>query len=225
VESVWRAIKITFNWLLEILFPSICLGCQIKGEILCPSCIAKVHRAEKEIEHPDIMAVFEYHDPLVKKVIWNLKYYHHPYLGQKLGEIIYDELLEDMADIKIYTAGSPILVIPVPISKKKTKIRGYNQAKKIAQGFCQRGGKKIFNLRSNIISKKIETIPQARITNRERRLKNIRGAFAIKNPELVRNQTIIVIDDVTTTGGTIGEIIKILKKAGAKKVIGLAVAH
>jgi ComF family protein len=224
VELILRTVKFTINWLLEIVSPPTCLGCQIKGEILCPNCIMKIPRVEREINNK-IIAIFEYHNPLVKKIIWNLKYYHHPYLGQKLGEILYDELLEDIYEIKIYTAGSPILVIPVPISRAKTKMRGYNQAKKIARGFCQRGGKKIFNLGNNIVTKKTETIPQARISNRSKRLKNIHGTFKIKKPEFVRGRTIIVIDDVTTTGGTMNEIINILEKAGAKKVIGLAVAH
>ena len=56
-------------------------------------------------------------------------------------------------------------------------------------------------------------------------MENVRGVFEIKNPEIVKGRTIVVIDDVTTTGGTISEIIKILKKAGAKKVVGFAVAH
>ena len=204
--------------------PSTCLGCQMKGEILCSDCLIKIDRSEKETDK-NIIAAFSYHDPLIKKVIWNLKYYHRSYLGQKLGETLYNELLEDISDIQIYTAGHPIWVIPVPISKSKTKIRGYNQAKKIAVGFCSKGDKQIFNLKNNIIIKKVETIPQARITNRSRRLKNIQGAFKIKNSNEIKGKTIIVIDDVTTTGGTISEIINILKKAGAKKVIGFAVAH
>lgn len=224
MEFLFKIIKSFIDWFLEILMPSSCLGCQIKGEILCPNCLLKISRSEKETDRK-IIAAFSYHDPLMKKAIWSLKYYHHSYLGYKLGEILHDELLEDISDIQIYTAGHPIWVIPVPISKSKTKIRGYNQTQKIALGFCNRGNKKIFNLKNNIIIKKSETIPQARITNKAKRLKNIEGAFKIKNPNLIKGRTIIVLDDVTTTGGTIGEIIKLLEKAGAKKVVGFAVAH
>ena len=83
----------------------------------------------------------------------------------------------------------------------------------------------IFELKNHIVFKKIDTLPQAKITNRKRRLENVRGVFDIKNPENIKGKTIIIIDDVTTTGGTILEIMKILKKSGAKKVIGFAVAH
>ena len=209
-----------------MLFPSSCLNCGIKSEILCSNCIALANRTEKQLDtNKNILAVFQYHDPIIKKAIWDLKYHHFPRLGQRLGEILYEEFLEDISDLKAYTEGVPILIIPVPISKNKNKKRGYNQAEKLARGFCKKVNKKVFLLKTNIIKKKKGPIPQARITNRLRRLKNIHNSFKIKNESLVKGKTIIIIDDVTTTGGTISEIMKILKKAGAKKVIGLAVAH
>lgn len=217
-------IKQIIAYIIEILFPTYCLGCKSKNEILCPDCISNISRTEKEIGK-DIFAIFNYHDPIIKKIIWNLKYYKYSYLGKKLGEILYDELLENISEIRSYSMGSPIIVIPVPISKHKRKIRGYNQAEKIARGFCNSNKDRVFDLKENIIFKKLKTIPQARITNRERRLKNIKGSFEIKNNNIIIGKTIILIDDVTTTGGTMNEIMKLLKKSGAKKVIGFAIAH
>jgi ComF family protein len=169
--------------------------------------------------------MFDYRDPLIKKVIWELKYHHKRYLGGKLGQLLYEFFMEDISEMKIDVSGRSIFVIPVPISNKKTKIRGYNQALTIAKGFCHPAPAGIFELKDKIIIKKIETLPQARITNRQQRLKNVRGIFEIKNGDIVKGRTIIIIDDVTTTGGTISEIIKILKKSGAKSVVGFAVAH
>jgi ComF family protein len=179
---------------------------------------------ERETEE-NISAVFDYRDPLMKKVIWELKYHHKRYLGQRLGQLLYEYLIEDISDLKTRIPGRVMYVIPVPISKKKTKLRGYNQALSIARGFCHYEDNKIFELKDNLVIKKVDTLPQAKITNRSRRLKNVQGVFEIKNLKIVEGRTIIVIDDVTTTGGTINEIIKILKKAKAKKVVGFAVAH
>jgi len=223
VKSILKTAQYILHSILEILLPSKCIGCQNKGEILCLNCLAKIEKAEKG--DTDILAPFAYHDPLMKKIIWNLKYYHHKNLGLKLGEILYDEMLEDISGIEAYTKGSPILVIPVPISKIRRKKRGYDQAERIAQGFCNSGSKNTFGIKTNIIFKNIETTPQARITNRKRRLKNIKGSFLIKNIEEIKGQNILIIDDVTTTGGTINEIINLLKKNGAKNVYGYAVAH
>lgn len=212
------------NFLLDILFPTKCLGCGIKNEVLCNNCIFKIRLVERETDK-NIIALFDYRDPLIKRVIWELKYHHKRYLGEKLGQLLYEFLIEDISDMRIDLSGRSIYVIPVPISSKKTKIRGYNQAHAIAKGFCNRAELGVFELKDKVIIKKIETTPQAKITNRKRRLENIRGVFEIKNGDIIKGRTIVVIDDVTTTGGTITEIMKILKKAGAKKVVGFAVAH
>lgn len=171
------------------------------------------------------MAVFDYRNEIIKKAIWELKYYHKRYLGEKLGQLLYEFLIEDIGDMKMYVPGRSIFVIPVPTSTKKTKSRGYNQALAIAKGFCGSAPTKTFELKDKVVIKKIDTLPQAKISNRKRRLENVRGVFEVKNKEIVKDRTIIVIDDVTTTGGTINEIMKILKKSGAKKVVGFAVAH
>lgn len=212
------------NFLLEVLFPTKCLNCRNKNEILCDKCIAQIAIAERETDR-NILAVFDYRNPIIKKAIWELKYHHKHYIGEKLGQLLYEYLVEDIADIKTYVSGRSILVIPVPISHKKTKLRGYNQTLAIAKGFCSFAKAGTFELKNNIVIKKVDTIPQAKITNRKRRLENVRGVFEVKNQELVKGRTIIVIDDVTTTGGTITEMMKILKKSGAKKVVGFAVAH
>lgn len=169
-----------------------------------------------------IYACFDYKDPLVKKAIWDLKYHKRSHIGQELGKLMYENLIEEIADMRMYSQS--ICVIPVPLSKNRLKFRGYNQAKKIAEGFCDCADENIFELRDDIVMKK-DSLPQARINNRNRRLKNIKDCFQIVKPGDVKGKTIIVIDDVTTTGGTLGEIMKILKKSGAKKVVGVAFAH
>lgn len=219
-----QIIKFTKNFLLDICFPSKCIGCKTKNEILCDKCIINIQLAERETEK-NILAVFDYRDLLIKKAIWELKYHHKRYLGEKLGQLLYEYLIEDIAELKMEVPGRSIYVIPVPISNKKTKLRGYNQALFIAKGFCSCVNDKTFEIKNNIILKKKETLPQAKITNRKRRLENIKGVFRIKDETIVKGRTFIIIDDVTTTGGTIVEIMKLLKKAGAKKVMGFTVAH
>jgi ComF family protein len=217
-------IKFIENFLLNTLFPIKCLGCQKKDSILCDNCSVSIRLVERQTEEK-IQAVFDYRDPLIKKAIWELKYHHKRYIGEKLGQLVYEYLIEDISELKMDIPGRTIYVIPIPISNKKTKLRGYNQACSIARGFCSKAESGVFELKDKIIFKKIDTIPQAKITNRKRRIENVKNVFEIKNEKIVKGRTIIIVDDVTTTGGTILEIMKILKKAGAKKVIGFAVAH
>lgn len=212
------------NYIFDIILPIKCVNCGLRNEVLCKKCLEMIKMA-KETFGQEMFAIFDYQDPIIKKVIWQLKYHHKLFIGKKLGQILYQFLVEEISDIQIMSPGSHIFVIPVPISKKRLSTRGYNQSNIIAKGFCRACPENILELRSNIIYKKIETDPQAKILNRATRLKNIRGVFEIKKPEQVKNKTILIIDDVITTGATINEIIKILKKAGAKKVIGIAIAH
>ena len=76
-----------------------------------------------------------------------------------------------------------------------------------------------------IIKKKQEDYSKIQIENRNKRLKNIIGSFLVKNQELIKNRNIILIDDVTTTGATLSEAKKVLKQAGARKIIAFTIAH
>ena len=84
-------------------------------------------------------------------------------------------------------------------------------------------------LEKDFLIKPKETEHQARIENRKERLKNIQGSFAVKNTanniNSIKNKNIILIDDITTTGATLAEARKVLKQAGARKVIAFTVAH
>lgn len=223
MKFILRVIKSTYAYILDILLPQNCMGCKSNNFILCPKCITNIKKS-KITANCDIYACFDYHDPIVKKIIWNLKYYNRFSLGQILGKELYTHLNKEIRKIQTENSNTSIYVIPVPLSNKRQKIRGYNQAEIIAHGFCA-CEKETFVLKNNLVIKTIETIPQARVHNKNRRLKNIHGAFKIKDPQIVKGKTIIIIDDVTTTGGTIEEIMKLLKKSGAKKVVGFAVAH
>ncbi len=219
-----KILKILINQFLEILFPTKCIGCHKYEDILCNNCINNLKITERPTED-NIYALYDYKDPIVKDAIWKLKYHHIKYLGEKLGKLLYEGLIENIDEMKIFQQGSPIYIIPVPISNEKKENRGYNQSEVIAKSFCQSGNPNLFLYQNKIIIKNKNTIPQARLTNRNKRLQNIKGAFSIINTNIIKGKTVIIIDDVTTTGGTMLEIIKILKKSGAKKVIGFAVAH
>jgi ComF family protein len=221
---VEQVVKSIYKFILDLLLPESCLGCQKKGEVLCDKCIMGIRHAERDIGK-DIFGIFDYRDPLIKKVIWKLKYHKRSHIGERLGEILYDEYIEEISDMKEISRGSPILVIPVPLSVRRYRMRGYNQAEKIARGLCNQTKDNILQINTQIIYKNKDTLPQAKLTNRKVRLKNIHDAFSVRNKEKVKGKTIIIVDDVTTTGGTMIEIMKILKKEGAKKIVGFAVAH
>ncbi|MBP6931501.1 MAG: ComF family protein [Candidatus Pacebacteria bacterium] len=212
-----------YNIIVDILFPLRCISCKKNGSYICDDCIPPPNRREIEsLENID--ACFDYRNPIIKKMIWDLKYYNKRSAGAVLGRHLYEYVQEEISDLHILHRGEPFIVIPVPLSRERHRERGYNQAEYIARGFVN-ANPNIFVLNTDIVVKQINTGPQARINNKKRRLKNIKGAFKLKDGANVKNKIIFVVDDVTTTGGTLSEIIHILKKAGAREIRGLAVAH
>ncbi len=116
-----------------------------------------------------------------------------------------------------------VLVIPVPISRKRLKKRGFNQAEVLAKEILiNLYG---YELKTDIIFKIKDRTPQASIKNRSVRLKSPEGTFKVVNEKHLLGTLCIVVDDITTTGGTINEVRRMLIASGAQDVIGVTIAH
>ncbi|MDE2399597.1 MAG: ComF family protein [Patescibacteria group bacterium] len=213
--------------LLNIVFPVTCVACGKNGAYVCLSCISEFPPAERE-SAKWIFPVFDYRHPPVKKALWLLKYKNKKKLAETFAEVLYGKLLEELSELSIMENFRSPILIPIPLSKKRYKERGYNQAELIAKELI-----KINNLRhgvdlgleTGVLIKPKDTEHQARIRNRSERLKNIIGSFAVKNPEVIDKKNIILIDDILTTGATLTEARRVLRKAGARKVVAFTVAH
>ena len=212
------------NTILDIFFPIYCLSCHKRGEYICLKCLLESPQAERESEkwiHP----IYDYRHPSIKKALWLLKYSGKKRLAQTFASILYERILEELADLSIMENFRKPILIPIPISKQRRRERGYNQTELICRELIKLDRNKNFELESNILIKNHETVHQARIKDRRERLKNLAGSFTIKNLEKIKNRNIILIDDITTTGATLNEAKKTLKIAGAKKIVAFTVAH
>ena len=112
------------------------------------------------------------------------------------------------------------LVIPMPAKVRHRIDRGYNQCEVLAFELARRIGRKCRRLVKR--QGKFET--QSSLTEEER-IENVKGTFAVRRPELVRGRTILVVDDIMTTGATLGECAKTLKAAGASRVWSVTLAR
>jgi competence protein ComFC len=216
--------------ILDIVFPAKCLGCGKSGTELCCACLNDAPNAERE-SAKWIFPIYDYRHPIVKKSLWLLKYSGKRRLAIIFAENIYDKILEELSELNLMENFVEPILIPIPLSKDRYRERGFNQSQLICEELT-----KINNLRhgvdlkleKNILIKIKETEHQARIKDRNIRLKNLVGSFAIKNTqnvEFLKGKNIILIDDITTTGATLNEARRILKKFGARKVIAFTVAH
>ncbi|MGZ4872388.1 MAG: ComF family protein, partial [Candidatus Angelobacter sp.] len=117
-----------------------------------------------------------------------------------------------------------LIVVPVPLWSGKRNARGFNQAEAIARTFMDFQTSRSIHLDTSILVRTRETASQTGLTRHQRRA-NVRGAFAVLRPEKVKGRSILIVDDVMTTGTTAGECARVLRRAGAKEVFVATVAR
>jgi len=142
------------------------------------------------------------------------KYQQKLYIGQTLSHLFVQHLKTNLAQQE-----QPDVLIPIPLYKRRIQQRGFNQAQELARYISK---KTSINIDQNILIRIKATSSQRGLTAKERR-KNIHNAFAIKHN--MPYQHIVLIDDVMTTGNTLNEAAKVLKKAGATKVDAWTIAR
>ncbi len=171
-----------------------------------------------------IFPVWDYQHKKVKKLIRHLKNKNDFLLKREIAQYLYEEIQDYLADQNQLSFFQSPLILPVPISKKRLRERGFNQTESLAYHLA----KKIHGeYRKDILIKIKKTKKQALIHKRKDRFKNVQGAFGIaKNKEkLISRRDIIIVDDLVTTGATLLAIHKVLKKHGARKIIAVTIAH
>lgn len=222
LTDIWRKI-------IDFIFPKRCLSCGIAGETLCLPCLNKIPKAriygEKNQTAVAIHPALDYRDETLKKALWLFKYGGYASFAEMFGKIVYDKILEEVADMSIFSGDDKLILVPIPLSHVKLKKRGFNQSELIAGEVFKLDKENIFKLRSDTLVKTRETESQMSVKQKEKRLKNLAGAFAVKNGEDLRGRNVILIDDITTTGATINEAVKVLKEAGVREVVAFTVAH
>jgi len=132
-------------------------------------------------------------------------------LGRMLAEVI--------AELQAGWYPAPVLVVPVPLFSAKLRQRGFNQAVEIARMLAKQTGLALSPRGTRRVK---DTTPQAELPYEER-ARNIRGAFACDVD--LSGKRVAVLDDVMTTGATLNELAKVLKRAGAVRVENLVIAR
>jgi competence protein ComFC len=218
---------------LDWLFPPSCGGCGKAGSRWCDECQGKVHvltgnlceKCGRPTESEGICTECQFNPPVfhtlrawagfdfpVREAIIRLKYKRD--LG--LGDILAVPLTQLARSLNW-----PIdIVSPVPSGRKRLKERGYNQVELIARPFSLAMG---LDYRPSALKRKRETVSQVGLSAVERK-KNVQDAF-VADPRLVRGKTVLVMDDVSTTGSTLSSCSDALFCAGANDVFALTVAR
>lgn len=207
----------------NLIYPPVCGICgKIKQDFLCNKC-QKYLESEAKFgvqENTDINYYFQKHlyifqyQGRIRKLIIDYKFKEKPYLYKTIVNFLLKN--EKFFEILEYYD----TIVPVPISKKRRKERGYNQSELIAKELAKNLEIE-YNNKSLIKAKDI--IEQSKLSKEERE-KNIQGVYELKNSKILKYKKILLIDDVYTTGSTVNECCKILNSANIKKIDVLTLA-
>lgn len=211
--------------LLSLIFPERCIGCNKQGSAICAICERTITTKAKALSGTTAV-LFDYHHPLIKKAIWALKYERRVALGRYFGNALYREFFKQLTKGN-KLANEEIILLPIPAGKKAIAMRGYNHATVIANTIAKYGRADGMNILvgNDILYKKKENTQQVKMREKGKREQNVLGIFGVHHKELIRGKTIILIDDVITTGATINEAKRAVKEHGPKRILAIAVAH
>jgi len=234
-----------WDGLCSLIFPSNCVICKkhvLPGtslDILCPDCLNTLEpnkppfcrRCSRHLENPhetdlcrDCLKHSHYFDKAwaatgynesMKQLIHLFKYTNKTSLRTALAGLIFSFVENYNLDLSPYD-----VIVPIPLYSTRLRERGYNQAQLIAEQLSQKLD--IPCLTDNLI--RTRHTPNQALLGQKERWTNIHDAFRIKNPREFLKKSVLVIDDLLTTGATASEAARILKEAGAKHVGVLTIA-
>ncbi len=205
--------------LLNLIYLQPCYFCHSKKEdnIICKRCYNKIHFMPlsifRETRGCKVYACSLY-DEITKRLIRDLKYHNKKKLAPLQAKIMY-EYWKELNKKEEY------LILPVPIHPHRRKERKYNHMDLVADEFS-----KLTNYKNNkfFLLRTKDTQKQFKLSKQER-IKNIKDAFDINKEENISKEThLLIIDDITSSGITLEEIIKLLNKNGYKNITALTLS-
>ena len=233
MDSATTYISELFKDMIQAVFPDLCVGCiknpKTKESIFCPDCLIHMPFTDHfnlknnkvvqhfwgriNINHGAALLVLR-EGNVTSKMVHGLKYKGRYETGFVLGQLAGKKMLESKYFEK------PDIIIPVPISKRKKSIRGYNQSAVFGKGLCDVTS---FNMMEENLIKVTETMSQTG-KSRTQRVENVSATFQIVKPEMLKNKNVLLLDDVVTTGATLEACCIKLIESGVDKISILTIA-
>lgn len=240
------------SYWVNLLYPTTCAICNRKSsDHFCPTCWDKIELFKQPLcpkcgrpftsdislsrspdhlcsECRDIKTYFDKaiaigpYDGTLAEAIHLFKYNRKKGLGRILGRIMVDNIISSSSLFHTELVEvSSLIILPVPLHPKRLREREFNQSLLLAKEIS-------LTFRIPLIPYNLQRVrwtrPQIELKGEER-LKNVKGAFKVKNPKDIEGKSLLLIDDVYTTGATVRECSKVLKKSGAEKVYVLTLAR
>jgi ComF family protein len=223
-----RFLATFWELLLNFFFPLQCVTCgrllaADNKERLCGDCWSRIIYLNRPIDIKlsleRIWSVAVY-DGVLRELIHQFKYKEKKYLANPLGKLLVDFVEEYLEEERFD------YIVPIPLEKARQKKRGYNQAELLARVLGEEVNKPIL---TNLVKRRKKTKPQFGL-KKEERFENLSGAFEIsesvkEDVATIAGKTVLLLDDLATTGATLDECARALKRAGVSEVYALVLAH
>ena len=242
---ILRTVKKALGVVLDLAYPSACAACgapvagsaalplcgecmvkaEFAGDLMCPRCGAGIRRDPEDVTKCpkcyDLQLNFRravslapYERPL-GEVVKALKFRGQRHLARPLAEYLAEVLRRQDFTREID------VIVPVPIHWRRKFSRGFNQSELIARRL---GALLSVPVDCRSLRRVRHTKPQTRLSGAER-LQNLKGAFKVRRPQNVKGRHVLLLDDVMTTGGTMTECARELRRAGATRIYAAVVAR
>ena len=231
-HSVFQFVKSFFQILVDFIYPPVCIQCNQRLDhrgFICESCKNKFLNAMKphfqmgkddfyhlqgDIFFNEVITFWDY-TPDMEQLIFQIKYQRKKKLGLLLGQILGKTLQT------VPFCGEDCVIVPVPLHNVRRRERGYNQSEILCKGMADYIAAPI---QCDCLIRCRHTLTQTKLTAHERQ-ENVKDAFEVSKPCNVKGKTIMLVDDVITTGATINNCALSLKRAGAEAIVGIALAR
>jgi len=229
--------------ILDLIYPKFCLGCGKVGTYCCVECLKTTPQLRSlqcpECERPSyhgrthahcrkqfgldgVFSLYPYVG-IVKNVIKGMKYRFAYRMVLDLFQAIPKEYVHRLTQHVMFTKHH-VFLLPIPLHPSRQRERGFNQAAVIAKVVATLVHMPV---NTSCLERSKKTLPQVNVKHKEERIENMKQAFNIRknNTSLIRGASIILVDDVYTTGSTLKNAALVLKQAGARFVFGLTIAQ
>ena len=214
-------LRIIWKGILDILLPKKCLGCGREGQYICKDCfifLSEVNPVNSTCEVlattsqvNGLISVWEY-EGLIEKLIQKIKFDGCYDIINELADKAFEKITLDLPRDTVITF--------VPMYKKKEKRRGFNQAELIAKKVGERINRPVVKLLEKV------KVNRSQVgLNPQERLENVKDVFTAVKMTEAKSLSVLIVDDVYTTGATMGECMKVLRKAGVKNIYGFTLAR
>jgi len=210
----WLAVEM----FATLLAPSRCAACDARVPLLasfCHACASTVERTTPvPAQETTSIASFVYGGAIARAII-RLKYERRPDLARPLGDLLW-RCVELHAP-----ALERVVVVPVPLHPSRLAERGFNQSALVGRRIARRLGTQMIPL----ALQRTRDTPRQATLDRDARIANVHGAFSARECDGVRQRSVLLVDDVRTTGATLEACTRVLLDAGANSVTSAVIAR